>query len=432
MTWQLIKRFRRAGDWQNNLMFPYDRLVDLGLLIAKDRSGYYVSPTVYSDAPADSDRRTPDRTKDVSSPLKLSITMPFQLARVEHPPDWAKYPYPFIFNQIDPNLFPIHAWRECSRQALNRKSLGDWTRDAEEGDSSHLIQQLQQRLLSYRGIHAASEEILVTLGAQNAICIVALLLANKEKVIGIEDPGFHLARNAFQMARHRLAGVPVDDQGLIVSRIPANCQMIFATPSHQFPTAVTMSRSRRRQLLSAARSRDFLILEDDYEADLNLSAAPLLPLRTMDDRGRVIYVGSLSKTISPGMRLGFMVAHRDIIHEARIVRGLMLRHAPTVVQETAALFLGLGYHDAHLRQISRRYRHRWQAVRSAIERHLGAFHLTNTEGGTSFWLTGPPSFDASALSERLRKRGVIIDKGSHFTWTAIISDPFGLALPMLT
>jgi GntR family transcriptional regulator/MocR family aminotransferase len=212
----------------------------------------------------------------------------------------------------------------------------------------------------------------------------------------------------------RLVGVPVDDQGLVVSRIPANCQLVFTTPSHQFPTAVTMSRSRRRQLLAAARSQDFLILEDDYDADLNLSTAPPLPLRTVDDHGHVIYVGSLSKTISPGMRLGFMVAHRDIIREARIVRGLMLRHAPTVVQETAALFLGLGYHDAHLRQISRRYRNRWQTMRSSIERHLGAFHLTNTVGGTTFWLTGPPSFDASALSERLRKRGVIIDKGQPF------------------
>jgi GntR family transcriptional regulator/MocR family aminotransferase len=216
------------------------------------------------------------------------------------------------------------------------------------------------------------------------------------------------------MAGHRLAGVPVDDQGLVVSGIPANCQLIFTTPSHQFPTAVTMSRSRRQQLLAAARSQDFFILEDDYEADLNLSAAPLLPLRTMDDGNRVIYVGSLSKTISPGMRLGFMVAHRDIIHEARVIRGLMLRHAPTVVQETAALFLGLGYHDAHLRQISRRYRNRWQTMRLAIERHLGAFHLMNTVGGTTFWLTGPPSFDASALSERLRKKGVIIDKGQPF------------------
>ena len=97
---------------------------------------------------------------------------PSELARVRHPRDWSRYPYPFVYNQTDPALFPIDDWRECSRRALSRRTLDEWTSDSVEGDSAHLLKQLQQRLLAYRGIYASDDEIMVTLGAQNALSIV--------------------------------------------------------------------------------------------------------------------------------------------------------------------------------------------------------------------------------------------------------------------
>ncbi|MGI9505782.1 MAG: aminotransferase class I/II-fold pyridoxal phosphate-dependent enzyme, partial [Geminicoccaceae bacterium] len=137
-------------------------------------------------------------------------------------------------------------------------------------------------------------------------------------------------------------------------------------------------------------------------------------LRSMDRHQRVIYVGSLSKTVSPGIRIGFMVAHRDIIREARIVRGTMFRHPPTLIQEVVALFIGLGYFDAHLRKLERRYKRRWQTMRDAISTHLGMLNRFDNRGGTSFWLTGPNGFDATHLRDCLRERGVLIDRGQTF------------------
>ncbi len=397
---------------RNTVFAAYSRLIDLGLLVSRDRSGYYINPNAQSlspSVPTCGDQRLTGR--DTPAPVTFE---PSRLVPVDNPLDWSSYPYPFIYNQIDPNLFPVDGWRECSRQALGRKEMPIWTGDSVESDSPQLIQQLRQRLLSYRGIYADDDEILITLGAQNALCILGMVFSNSSKPMAIEDPGFPGARNAFQLAGNKIVGAPVDQDGLIPSAIPPGCQLVFTTPSHQFPTMVTMSLARRRELLEAAVHRDFLIVEDDYEAEMNYFVKASPSLRSLDQTGRVIYIGSLSKTVSPGIRLGFMVAHRDIIREARAIRGVMMRHPPTIVQETAALFFRLGHYDAHVRNIERRYKKRWHTMRDAIDCHLGMLDHTETEGGTCFWLTGPKSFDATDLSCRLRARGVLIDKGQTF------------------
>jgi len=177
---------------------------------------------------------------------------------------------------------------------------------------------------------------------------------------------------------------------------------------------VTMSQGRREELIASATEKDFMIIEDDYEAEMNYVTKSSPSLRSMDQSGRVIYVGSLSKTVSPGLRLGFIVAHRDIIREARVARGVMMRHPPTIVQEILALFFRLGHYDAHLRNIERRYEKRWHAMTTALSNHLGMLQRTASKGGTSFWLTGPEGFDAAELALRLRARGVLVDRGRDY------------------
>lgn len=395
---------------RNTVFSAYNKLIDLGLLVSRDRSGYYIN-TEAQVALTDPDRAADDDAQMTPAPVTFP---PSGMTPIDNPTDWADYPYPFLYNQIDPNLFPVDAWRECSRQAHGRKEVAFWTGDSVENDSPHLVQQLRQRLLSYRGIAAGRDEILITLGAQNALFLVSTLFARRKLPVAFEDPSFQGARNAFQLAGLELVGVPVDQKGIITSKIPKSCQLLFTTPSHQFPTMVTMSQDRREALLSAAERHDFMIIEDDYEAEMNFFSKPSPSLRSLDRNGRVIYIGSLSKTVSPGIRLGFIVAHRDIIREIRAIRGAVLRHPPTLLQETAALFFRLGYFDAHLRNIQRRFQKRWHTMRSAIVRHLDMLEFTENEGGTSFWLTGPKGFNATVLRERLIPRGVLIDRGQIF------------------
>jgi len=400
----------QLGVSRNTVFAAYNQLVDLEFLVSRDRSGYFVNPKMASPQ-----RQTRDSAETSPHAVPCPVSFPpNDLMPVVNPLDWNAYPYPFIYNQIDPDLFPVDGWRECTRQALGRKTMPAWANDSVESDSPHLVQQLRQRLLNTRGIYAEDDEILITLGSQNALFILGTIFAKFHKPIALEDPGFFGARNAFRLAGSELIGVPIDGNGLIPSSIPTGCQLVFTTPSHQFPTMVTMSRSRREELLEAAVAKDFLIIEDDYEAEMNYVAKSSPSMRSMDPTGRVIYVGSLSKTVSPGIRLGFIVAHRDIIREARIARGVMMRHPPTIVQEIVALFFQLGHYDAHLRNIERRYQKRWHAMNNALSKHLGMLQRTASEGGTSFWLTGPEGFDASELAVRLRAKGVLVDRGQDY------------------
>ena len=395
---------------RNTVFAAYNRLIDMNLLVSRDRSGYFVAPEVASFSDA-KNPKSMDRDRDIPCPVKFSSN---NLMPIVNPLDWQDYPYPFIYNQIDPDLFPVDGWRECTRQVLGRKQLTNWTNDAVESDSPQLVQQLRQRLLNTRGIYAGEKEILITLGSQNALFILGSLFSQYSGSVAIEDPGFFGARNAFRMAGMNMVGIPIDEQGIIPNAIPTDCKMVFTTPSHQFPTMVTMSERRRKELLDAAQDKDFLIIEDDYEAEMNYVTQTSPSLRSMDRSGRVIYVGSLSKTVSPGIRLGFIVAHRDIIQEARVARGVMMRHPPTIVQEIVARFFQLGHYDAHLRNIERRYTKRWHAMSQAISKHLGMLTQTATVGGTSFWLTGPSDFDTSLLKDRLEEKGVLIDRGQDY------------------
>jgi GntR family transcriptional regulator/MocR family aminotransferase len=291
--------------------------------------------------------------------------------------------------------------------------MRDWTSDMVEGDSADLSRLIRTRLKLHRGIDARPEEILITPGAQGAIAIVAALFAGLPGVVAMEDPGYPDARNAFLIAGNRVLPVPVDDGGLAVDHLPPQTKLVYTTPSYQFPTSVTLTMNRRRRLLDRAAAEGFVILEDEYEAELR-NPDRLPALRALDGADRVIHVGSFSKTLSPGLRLGFMVAHPDIIAEAWAIRVVQCRHVPTVVQEAAAIFIAKGYFDSHLRALDAELAARREAMRTAVAKLLPEFRIGPSRGGTALWLQGPAGFDATGFKQALLAKGVIVDSGEVF------------------
>jgi len=401
---------RRLGVSRNTVVLAYQGLVDDGFITSRLRSGYYVNPDILENPPR---QQAETATHSEGEPDWESMfrVRPGVQPNIEKPANWQSYPYPFIYGQIDPGLFPIAAWRECTRQALGLKGIGQWTADSLHMDDPDLVDQIRTRVLPRRGIWVSPDEILVTLGAQNALYLLASLFVTPETTIAMEDPGYPDVRNIFALKTDRILPIPIDDGGLPVDERLDRCDMVFVTPSHQFPTTVTMPAARREALLRRAAESDFLVVEDDYEFETNSLGRATPALKSMDEAGRVIYVGSLSKTLFPGLRLGYLVGSKALIAEARALRRLMMRHAPNNNQRTTALFLSLGHHDALVRRLHRVYRTRWQAMDDALTRHLPESARAPNFGGTSVWVRGPEGLDSISLAKEALEEGIVIEPG---------------------
>ena len=399
---------------RNTVVLAYQGLADDGYLIARERSGFYVDGEIlagHSKIPQETAAARATAKTDAPDWQKRFALQPSQGRRGVRPADWMSYPYPFIFGQLDHTLFPLSAWRECNRQALGTKEMEAWTRDAYGADYPMLVEQIRTRLLPRRGIRADDDEILITMGAQNALYMLASLLISETTIVALEDPGYPDARNIFRLKTSHLKAVAVDDGGLPVDQRLDDCDLVYVTPSHQYPTTATMPIERRHALLARAAEKDFLIIEDDYEPEASYVSEPTPALKSMDNNDRVIYIGSLSKSLFPGLRIGYLVAPKAFIAEARALRNLIMRHPPTNNQRTTALFLSQGHHDALVHRLHRAYRARWEKMNEALSRHIPLSAKAPAIGGTSFWVKGPDGLDADLLAQSALEQGLIIEPG---------------------
>jgi GntR family transcriptional regulator/MocR family aminotransferase len=330
------------------------------------------------------------------------------------PANWQDYAYPFVYGQFDASLVPLKDWRACSHQALFVPAVKKWAQNHIDRDSEALVDQIQHRLLPARGIMARRDEILITAGSQMACYLLANVLMDRKTVVGIEDPGYPDARNNFLLRSDHVKALPIDSDGLIASRAMGQCAYVFVTPSHQCPTTVTMPLERRQEILELAKKRNIVLLEDDHESELNFSGRPLPALKSLDNDGRVIYLGSLSKTLVHGLRIGYIVAPAELIRELRALRRLIMRHEATNNSHTASLFIAQGHHDAFIRKLNVTYRERREILTNAFSKYLPQFEIAPSLGGSGAWIKGPDGFNAQSLANNCATRGVLIEPGDIF------------------
>lgn len=388
----------------------YTELLANDYLTSRGRSGYFVSenapeppqfkPIQHGEETVDWNRAIGRRFTGGDTPVK--------------PKDWARYRFPFIYGQADPQLFDHTNWRLCAIQALGQKDFASLTTDYMDQDDSRLVEFIARHTLPRRGIIARPEEILITVGAQNALWLTAQVLLTQRRTAAIEDPCFHALRDILTQSRCHLVPLPVDRDGLPPNTIPPKTDVIFTTPSHQSPTTATMPMDRREALLDRARELDALIVEDDYEFEMSFLNAPSPALKSLDRDGRVIYVGSFSKSIFPGLRLGYLVGSENFIREARALRASVLRHPPGHVMRTTAYFLSLGHYDALIRRIRIAFKERREVMQDAIQKHGLEIAGQGAHGGSSFWMRAPRGVDTEKLATQLATQGVLIEPGRPF------------------
>ncbi|MBU2484954.1 MAG: PLP-dependent aminotransferase family protein, partial [Alphaproteobacteria bacterium] len=279
----------------------YSELVSDDYLIAKGRSGYYVSPTAPQRTRFDAPKGVVTDAVDWNRAIGQRYT---GQVLVEKPVDWRSYPYPFIYGQADEKIFDHSNWRQCALQALGKREFSTVTADSYERDDPELVKYIALNTLPRRGIQAKPEQILITVGGQNALWLAAQVLLNQRRTAVMENPGYPGLRVALNLARCNVVNVPVDHAGMRLDALPDGTDVVFTTPSHHCPTSVTMPLERRQKLLEMASRKDFVIVEDDYEFEMSFLNPPAPALKSLDEEGRVIYVGSFSKSLFPGLRLG--------------------------------------------------------------------------------------------------------------------------------
>lgn len=386
----------------------YTELVADDYLTARGRSGYFVS----ENAP-----QPPNFTPE--TPIKSTVNWQNRLGDLPPTPglikprDWQKYRYNFIYGQSDPTLFDSANWRLCALQALGKKDFDSLTSDQFDQDDPLLIDFITRQTLPRRGILAGPDEVLLTLGAQNALWLTAQLLLSPSSHAVIEDPCYPSLRSIVADTKAQITPLSVDEKGLPPEAIPPGTNVAFVTPSHQCPTTATMPLDRRKALLNKAESEDMLIVEDDYDFEMSFAGHASPALKSLDRTGRVIHVGSFSKSIFPGLRLGYLVGPAPFIAAARALRASVLRHPPGQIQRTTAYFLSLGHYDALIRRMSRAYHERRKALDLAIAEHGLTVAGTGSYGGSSVWMRAP-GVDTTTLAERLQNKGVLIEPGASF------------------
>ncbi len=389
----------------------YTELLADDYLNSRGRSGYFVSKTAPVPASFDPPARSEKGGIDWSRAIGRRFVSPGWPIR---PSNWKDYPYPFIYGQADPRLFSHQTWRQCALQALGQKDFSVLTADYYEQDDERLLEYIQRHILPRRGIAARKDQILITLGAQNALWMTAQILLTQRRVAAMENPAYPGLREILSQTRCRTVAIDVGPEGLPPGRLPPDTDVVFATVSHHCPTNVTMPLERRKELLRLAEARGFVIVEDEYEFELSFQAAPSPSLKSMDQGGCVIHIGSFSKSLFPGLRLGYVVASEEFIREARGLRGLVLRHPPGHIQRTVAYFLSLGHYDAQINRMRQAYQRRRAVMDQAIAAEGLSIAENAGQGGSSFWMIAPPGIDTEDLARRLDRRGVVIEPGRGF------------------
>ncbi len=333
------------------------------------------------------------------------------LPHLEKPAERHSEPYAFVVGEPDVSLFPTRSWMRAMRAAMSPEHAASSLGDRFDTDDPLLVEMLCRHVLPARGISASSEEVLITMGSQNGLYLVSRALLDPKKRVAVEEPGYPDARHIFKRRGARLVPLPVDDQGMTIPANLSRVDLVSVTPSHHYPTNVTLSVGRRQQLLSQAAAQDFIIVEDDYDSEFRYQGRPTPALKALDETGRVVYLGSFSKFLAPGLRLGYVVADVALIARLRDLRRYMLRHPPGLLQRTMGLMIQAGDYVRSIRRSRIALKDKWERTAAAVEHHV-PWEVTMPTGGLSLWLPGPDGFDAVAVAANALAEGVVVEDGS--------------------
>jgi GntR family transcriptional regulator/MocR family aminotransferase len=321
--------------------------------------------------------------------------------------------YDFADGRSDVATFPFEMWRRI----LLRHARIAPVREFDYGEavgSLALRQAICAHVRRSRAVVCDPSEVIVVNGSQQALDLVARVLVEPGDRVVIEDPHYHGVREVFRAGGARLLPLPVDRDGLDPARLPHSASLVFVTPSHQFPTGAILPLARRLTLLEWARCKNSVIVEDDYDGEFHYEGRPLESLQGLDTEGRVVYVGTFSRTVFPALRIGYLIVPKALAPAFTAAKWLNDLHSPTLEQKALAEFIASGIYERHLRRLRRRNAARRHALLQAIHEYLDArVEVTGDGSGSHVVLWPTKRISEDALVKHAASRGVGIYGISH-------------------
>jgi GntR family transcriptional regulator/MocR family aminotransferase len=393
-------------------LLAYEQLVAEGYLTAQHGSGTFVARELPEDLPRLAVPRRPPQTRHpplARRGLALA-TIPPCARRIGGPPR------PFRLGVPALDLFPVRLWSQLAGRRLRNITLAQ----LDYGDAAGwapLRKAIAHHVETMRGTRCVAEQVIITAGAQRGIEAMCQLLLDEGDTVWLEEPAYPGARRALMAAGARIVPVRVDDQGLDVAagaRLAPNARLAFITPSHQFPLGVHTSLARRLALLRWASAARAWIVEDDYDSEFRYGTRPIPCLHGLDRDGRVIYVGSFSKSLFPALRLGFVIVPPDLQPKLVEARRSADLHPPVIDQAVLADFIESGHYDRHLHRMRAAYRERLEALSEALGRTCaGALTLRPVRTGLHA-VADLIDVDADRVVEEAAARGVEVSPLSQY------------------
>ncbi len=398
------------GLSRNTVLHAYQQLLAEGYVAARAGSGTFVSDTL--PAPM---RRKPGATGDAAAPaaqLSRRARVLLRDAGIHDSPAGA-----FALGMSDTSVFPRATWARLVGRRW-RHPPPELLNYAHGGGYRPLRVALAEHLRMARSVSCDADQIVLTTGIQQSVALACQMFTDVGDRAWIEEPGYRGARALLLASGLEVAPVAVDDEGLApgareLARPP---RLVYVTPSHQFPLGMTMSLARRRMLLDFAHRHGAWLLEDDYDSEYRFEGRPLASLQGLDEHGRVLYMGSFSKTLFPGIRVGYLVLPGQLAQACAAGYAGLYRDGQLVQQAALADFMTAGHYSAHIRRTRRLYARRQEVLRECIVAHFGAdWPISTHEAGMHLVLHLPAHCDDLALCDAARAEGVMARPlSSHF------------------
>jgi GntR family transcriptional regulator/MocR family aminotransferase len=393
---------QELGISRTVVLLAYDQLIAEGFAAGRGGSGTYVSEGLSSS-----------RTKSPENSAKLKLSRygsaAADVASAVDFPGRRSIPlrYDFVYGgRGDVETFPFEMWRRILLRHVRKAPIRQLDYGAAAG-SFALREAISVHVRRSRAVNCDASQVIVVNGSQQALDLVARVSIERGDPVAIEDPQYQGAREIFRTAGARLRTVPVDREGLNPAKLPKDAVLVFLTPSHQFPTGAILPVARRLALLDWARSKNAVVVEDDYDGEFRYEGQPLESLQGLDTEGRVIYIGTFSRTVFSALRIGYLIVPKSLALAFTSAKWLCDRHTATLEQETLAEFISTGMYERHLRRLRRRNAARREALLDAIRKHLGdRVEVTGEGAGTHIVLWPKRRVAEDTVIQKTASRGV--------------------------